>query len=187
MATKPLPSPELLRQLLRYDPETGKLFWRTRGVEYFKSGFHGIEAHCASWNTKYAGREAGSANTSRGQIAVALVGTKVLAHRAIWAMCYSEWPAIIDHIDGDPGNNRLSNLRNVTQQENMRNMAMLACNTSGHTGVAWMRHRSKWRAFISVDDRQIHLGSFRIKQDAIAARKAAEREYGFHPNHGRTT
>ena len=185
MAEKHLPPIDLLRQLLRYERESGKLFWLPRRAEHFTSGYRGIDAHCASWNTRYAGREAGSPSGQRGCIAVAFMGTKVLAHRAIWAMETGEWPDTIDHIDGNPGNNRVENLRNVTQQENMKNMVMPACNTSGHVGVAWMKHRGKWRAFISVSDKQTHLGCFDNKEEAIAARKAAEKEHGFHPNHGR--
>jgi hypothetical protein len=69
-------------------------------------------------------------------------------------------------------------------QANRRRIRTPTHNSSGHIGVCWSRRESKWRAEITVDCRRIHIGYFTAKAEAIAARKAAEITYGFHPSHG---
>lgn len=91
----------------------------------------------------------------------------------------------IDHLDHNRYNNRIENLRLVTNQENHRNMPIRKDNCSGYTGVRWVIDRGKWSATICIDGKTKHLGLFRDKDDAIAARQEAEIKYGFHPNHGR--
>jgi HNH endonuclease/AP2 domain len=91
----------------------------------------------------------------------------------------------IDHINGDRDDNRWINLRQVTASVNMKNLPLPRTNKSGTPGVIWHKRDEKWQASIKVDRRTVHLGYFESKQDAIAARKVAERQYGFHPNHGR--
>jgi len=96
------------------------------------------------------------------------------------------WPENnIDHVDGDEGNNRIVNLRDVTQGQNLRNTARPSDNQSGCTGVSWIADERRWRAYIRENKRQRFLGQFANIADAIAARKAAEAELGYHPNHGR--
>lgn len=185
MAKKPLPTPEQLRQLLRYDHDTGKLFWRERTPDMFNGGGHSAAHICARWNSKFGGKEAFTAE-SRGYKIGAVWGTNIPAHRAAWAIYYGEWPSKwLDHIDGNPGNNRIDNLRDVTHSENMRNMSRRDSNTSGVTGVYWCSEREKWGAFIKAD-KAIGLGRFETFAEAVAARKAAEKVLGYHPNHGRS-
>jgi hypothetical protein len=57
-------------------------------------------------------------------------------------------------------------------------------NSSGYTGVYWYRATEKWGATIKFNHKSLHLGFFIDISDAISARKAAEIQYGFHPNHG---
>lgn len=97
-------------------------------------------------------------------------------------MHYGNWPQHIDHINGDRLDNRIENLREVDRAENMKNMRMPADNTSGFVGVT--RHYEKWKAQITVNGKHIYLGRFDHKKDAIAARIAANRKFGFHENHG---
>lgn len=92
-------------------------------------------------------------------------------------------PDDIDHINGDPSDNRLENLRNVSHEVNGRNLARRKNNTSGVTGVS--RHGSKWVARICPSRRTIYIGIFDSFDDAVAARRAAEVKYGYHPNRGR--
>ena len=98
------------------------------------------------------------------------------------------WPdGWIDHIDGDPLNNRLENLREVSPQESSRNLSIPRHNTSGCVGVQYTSNRhakKKWRAQVTVDNRQIQR-QFSTREEAVAQRRAWEKEYGFHPNHGR--
>ena len=107
------------------------------------------------------------------------------AHRIIWRLQTGESPDVIDHINGDRTDNRWANLRNVSWIENARNSAAPSCNLSGVAGVSFNRRHSSWRAYITVDRRLIHLGTFKEKAAAIAARRVAEVKHGFHVNHGR--
>lgn len=186
MTNTSLPSPEMLRKLLRCEPETGKLFWRERSVDLFTDGKQSANHNCAAWNAKFAGKEAFTSVGSHGYYQGAIFNSPHLIHRVIWAMVNGEWPSDqVDHINGDKLDNRPENLRDVTSQENLRNQKMYCNNTSGHTGVRWYKGRRKWRATIHVSGKRTHLGYFTSKDDAIAARKAAEIEHGYHPNHGR--
>lgn len=180
MAKRPLPTPEELRQLLDYDPETGKLFWKERPLGLFPDDRSG-----KIWNTRFAGREA-FAKQVTGYLQGGVWGTRVLAHRAAWAITHGRWPdAEIDHINGKRDDNRILNLRAVSHQENCRNSRRPSNNTSGHVGVIWCKRSKRWVARISMDKKIKHVGAFRKKLDAIAARKQAEQDFCFHANHGR--
>lgn len=177
MASKTLPSPDELRQLLRYDPETGKLFWLHkpdigRGNRIF--------------NALCAGREALTANNGMGYHSGNIAGVKCYAHRAAWALSTGEWPkASIDHIDQDKSNNRIDNLREVGHAENARNAKIPRNNTSGVLGVFWHKRWMKWEAHISVGGRKKFLGYFTSIAEAAAARAEANKAYGYHINHGK--
>ena len=187
MAKTELPTPEELRKLLRYEPDTGKLYWLERSAEFFEDGKRSAETACRCWNARHAGKEAFTADDGRGYRTGQIFNCLYLAHRVIWAMVHGAWPADqIDHINGVKDDNRLENLRSVTSGENSRNHPRRADNSSGVTGVTWRPNGSKWTAQISVNDRQVHLGVFIKKDDAVAARKAAEIKYGYHENHGRS-
>jgi hypothetical protein len=112
---------------------------------------------------------------------------KYQAHRIAWVLHCGSWPEFeIDHINGIKIDNRISNLRVVTHDENMRNQRRYKSSTSGVAGVSWRKCIGKWRSSIHNKGQHYHLGYFTDKQDAIAARKSAEAEYGFHKNHGST-
>lgn len=183
MAKIPLPDHATLLKLLRYEPETGRLFWRRRPPELFCG--HDRDAAWRKWNTRYADKEAFTA--SRNGYRCGGIFTVIYpAHRVIWAMlCGVIDDREIDHIDGDRGNNRPANLRLVSAQGNARNASISSANTSGVLGVDFNKKARKWRATIKVNYRKLFVGEFRLFDDAVAARKAAERKYGFHPNHGR--
>lgn len=185
MAKKPLPSPDVLRQLLDYDPATGKLYWLARTPDLFTQGKkNSPESKCNRWNALYAGREALTAN-SEGYRFGYVMGVGVGAHRVVWAWWHGEWPNHVDHINGERDDNRIVNLRSVTQGENNRNQKFHRTNTSGVMGVSWMPKERKWQSYISVKGIHRSLGWFACFGKAIAARKAAEVQHGFHPNHGR--
>lgn len=82
-----------------------------------------------------------------------------------------------DHIDRNELNNLETNLRPTTCQENARNHSLLSNNTSGFTGVSWDKKMLKWKSYIVIDKRQIYLGSYINKTDAIIARLEAEAKY----------
>ena len=82
-----------------------------------------------------------------------------------------------DHIDRNELNNRKCNLRPATQAENVINRSISKRNSSGIIGVRWINQRHKWKASIGVNKKEIHLGLFVDKDDAIVARLKAEQEY----------
>lgn len=83
----------------------------------------------------------------------------------------------VDHIDRNPLNNRKSNLRICTSQENTCNQGLSKINTSGITGVNWTNKDNRWRAYITYKGKRIHLGQYINIDDAIKARLQAEKKY----------
>jgi hypothetical protein len=176
-------TPGDLRALLEYDPLTGRLTWKARPASMFPGGKQTPEHNAAIWNGKFAGVDA---RTTGRYARVAIMGGRYYAHRVAWAIHYGQWPALdVDHINGNKVDNRIANLREATVQENGQNIPIKCNNRSGTMGVRWREHASGWEAYITVDGRFIHIGYFKAKEDAIAARRDKERELGFHQNHGR--
>ena len=181
----PIP-PEILRELIHYEPETGKLFWLPRRPEFVGAGRNGSEIEAQRFNARYAGSEALNSPTRNGYLAGAIFARSTFSHRAAWALHYGQWPAgMIDHINGVRTDNRIANLRVVGPSGNAKNAARRKDNPSGRTGVYWHDGRKKWVAIIRGAGRTKGLGNYKNFADASAARDRAEREYGFHPNHGR--
>ena len=186
MANEVLPCPTLLRQLLSYDPETGKLSWNRRQAWMFNDGYRGALGNCNNWNARYSGKPAFTAKMKNGYHIGAVAGRSLLAHRVIWAIQNGAWPsADIDHINGVRTDNRSSNLRSVTRTENLRNAKKPSTNTSGTIGVSWNERQKKWIAQIKIDGVGKFLGAFVDIEDAIQVRQNAERKHEFHQNHGR--
>lgn len=79
----------------------------------------------------------------------------------------------IDHINGNPLDNRRSNLRHISHKDNSRNCKLSKNNTSGFNGVNWVKSKNKWRARIKHDYKNIFLGYFHDKEDAKSCRYAA--------------
>lgn len=166
-------TPEMLRQVLRYEPETGKLFWKPRTLNMFPS-----EGAGKSWNTRYAGEEAFTTITARGYRQGMVFGRRYLAHRVSWAVHYGEWPEDqIDHVDNDKLNNRIGNLREATAQENMRNLSVRKTNTSGYKGVHWVSRRKSYQARIRFEGKRVHLGYYATAEAASAAYREAAKKY----------
>ena len=91
----------------------------------------------------------------------------------------------VDHQNHNTLDNRKENLRITTHQTNQKNIRMRKDNSSGFCGVCWCNSTKKWLAYINVNGKCKHLGRFLDKSMAIASRKAANMEYGFHENHGK--
>lgn len=130
-----------------YDPETGKL-WREAGC-----------AHGSGYRT------------------VLFRGRRHLEHRVAWFLHYGEWPnQQIDHINGNPSDNRIVNLRLATPSENSRNRGKPPHNTTGFKGVS--RQRGRYQALIRIDDgKNKFLGSFTTPEEASAAYNRAALEH----------
>jgi hypothetical protein len=176
---------ETANRLLRYDAITGKLFWRERTPDLFREGKNSRDQSCKTWNSRFAGKEALTARSS-GYGYGAVLNRLYLAHRVCWLLHYGVWPKDqIDHINGDRSDNRIVNLRSVDNAENSKNHCARVDNSTGVVGVYWFKRYAKWVAAITANGKFHHLGYHDRFDDAVAARKAAESELGFHPNHGR--
>lgn len=185
MTARPLPPADYLRQCLSYDPETGELRWKHRPAHMFPAtAYLSSAGRAAKWNKAMAGRPAFRSQLSKGYLTGKIGDHRCYAHRVIWKMMTGEEPPAIDHINGITSDNRFANLAAATYATNNRNAARRITNTSGVTGVSFDRKRNRWRAYIDDEGRR-PLGYFVQIEDAVRARKAAERELGFHPNHDR--
>jgi hypothetical protein len=166
--------PQDLHNYLSADFQSGVLTWLPRAGQKI-------------FNTRYAGTVALNHSDEKGYKRGLLLYRPYKAHRVIYAMYHGEWPIEIDHIDGNPANNSIDNLRDVGRVGNLRNMPKQSRNKTGCTGVKMdpRRKRKKWLARIGVDGKTVHVGSFSCYTAAMIARKRAEIQIGFHPNHGR--
>lgn len=189
MAEKELPSPEVLRQLLDYDPATGLLTWRKRGVEWFRpSKTRSAEHIRALWNARYANKEAFTADSGQGYRCGCLLGTKLKAHRVIWAMIFGHWPEEdIDHKNGGRADNRLNNIRDVPTRINTRNAAPHRKKSGMPPGVKFYpkKNSAPYQARICVDGKSRSLGYFDDPDAAHRAYIAAADQFGFGSRHGR--
>lgn len=100
----------------------------------------------------------------------------VLLHRFILDLSESD-EMFVDHINGNKLDNRKCNLRRVTPQQNSFNLTNKGKGENKRKGVSYRRDRNKWRAYITVDGKQINLGMFEKEEDAIKAREEAEIKY----------
>ena len=173
-------TPEIVRALLDHDPATGLLTWKLRDRKWFSK-----DQECRRWNTRYANKPAFASSNSEGYKKGYIFRREFKAHRVGFAHFYGRWPdGEVDHINGVRDDNRISNLRDVAPGVNQRNCRRRSDNTSGVTGVSWHDQNGKWACQIASGSRP-RASYFDTKDEAIAARKAAEREFGYHPNHGR--
>jgi hypothetical protein len=145
---------ERLREVLSYDADTGLFTWRVKHAH----------AHAIAGAKDY-----------HGYCVIRIDGTLYKAHRLAWLYTYGEWPAKgLDHKNQVKDDNRISNLREVTQSENMHNVKPRSNSKSGVSGVVWRSDRNKWNARIKVGYKTFNLGLYANMVDAIEARKAAE-------------
>ena len=158
-----------LKRVLKYDPMTGIFTYRvTRG-------------------RMRAGDRAGCIHR-RGYRSIMVDGAQRTAGRLAVLYMTGRWPKeFVDHINHVRDDNRWENIRVVSCQENQRNQTLNIRNTSGVTGVGWCEVRKKWRTAIQTKGRRKSLGVFTDFDKAVAARKAAEIKYNYHPNHGSKT
>jgi len=114
------------------------------------------------------------AHNNRGYVSATLFKNKrVLMHRLILNNKFE----IIDHINKNRTDNRKCNLRGCTKSQNGANSNVPKNNISGFIGVSFVKKTNKWCARITVDYKDMHLGTFNNKEDAIRARLKAEKEY----------
>lgn len=168
-------SAQTLSELLRYDAHTGKLYWKPRQLSFFRD-----ERASKSWHSQNCGREALTAKIQNGYRNGSILGRcGFRAHRVAWAIFYGEWPSCdVDHINGDPSDNRICNLRLASKPENAQNQAPQSrAKSSRYKGVHWRTERSKWVAMITVNGRKMRVGSFFDEASAAQAYNAAARRF----------
>ncbi|ABO57506.1 HNH endonuclease [Burkholderia vietnamiensis] len=178
MNTAPI---EFLREALSYDPESGELVWKVRPRPHFNSD----RGHRV-FNTMYAGRTAGHVLKSTGYRLVNLGQYGFIGvHRIAMAITTGKWADVVDHINGDPMDNRISNLRACTKAENGRNRRRNKGNRIGLKGVSSHPNTSRWVARIQHGGKQHYLGMFDTPELAHAAYvAAAKRLHGEFANAG---
>lgn len=163
-----------LHSLFFYDYTTGECYWRKRPISYCDS-----VGRQKSWNNKFAYKSVGWVS-STGHRQCAIFHKKYILHRLIWLYVYGYLPdVLIDHIDQNPLNNKINNLRVGTRIINAINTGINANNTSGVTGVSWSKKEKLWEAYITVNKKRINLGRYKNFNDAVLTRFKAEQEYGF--------
>ena len=178
---------DLLRQLIRLDPDSGCLFWLERRPDLFDPlPKRSAEWRANNWNSKHAGAPALSSKDASGHLCGRIFGSLFYAHRVVFALHHDCWPEhTIDHINGVPDDNRPCNLRDVTHQENQKNQKTPKSNTSGVIGVSFNTLRQRWVAHATHQKKFVCIGYFKTKDEAVKARAAASGRLGFHQNHGR--
>jgi HNH endonuclease len=144
-------------KLLRYEPETGKLYWLDNGYNYCSG-----EAGCFD----------------NGYIKIRINGVNYRAHRIAYLLEMGNWPEdILDHHDQDGANNKWKNLRLANHSLNRANISIHSNNTSGIRGVRWREDQQRYISKIAVNGKHIHLGSFKDLEPAVRARLEGEKQY----------
>lgn len=126
--------------------------------------------------------------SKRGYWDIRVEGKLYRRSRIVYAMHHGKCPTHlqIDHVNRNKEDDRIQNLRLVTNQENCRNKGIKSTNKSGVTGVYWSKATKKWAASIVADTKERRIGYFDTIEKATEARKKAEKRYGYHSNHGVT-
>lgn len=181
---------QFINECFSYNPETGEVHWKKRPRHHFKS-----EASMNRANGQQAGKLAGSDDGSgyiRISISLPVEGRKVVhlrAHRIAFVIHYGRWPLVhIDHINNVKNDNRISNLRECDDAQNIKNSKRRSTNTVGLKGVTFISKTNRFRAQIVCDYKLKFLGEFATAEEAHAAYcKAATELHGEFANHGKAT
>lgn len=165
---KESPPQWLVQRYYDYDVGTGELIYRV--------------------NAGTRGKRGNRVGTLRkdGYLQASLEGVIYLVHVLVWIHQNGgpiEPGMQLDHVDHDRQHNRMENLRCIPQAHNYRNTSARH-NQSGHRGVVWSKRKQRWRAYITTSGKRRWLGMYAKMEDAVSARTNAEKELGFHPNHG---
>jgi hypothetical protein len=146
---------ERLKELLRYDPETGVWVWRI--------------------SPRKTGDIAGSLYKG-GYLRIRIDGRDYRCHRLAFLYMLGRWPeSHVDHRDTNPANNAWSNLREATRSQNLCNRGTPKNNTSGFKGVSKNKRIGRWQAIISAGGSQYHLGYYDNPKEASEAYQRAAR------------
>jgi len=158
---------ELCNERFDYDYETGFLLWKNRPS-----------------NRIEVGDIAGHLNRS-GYVEVGVNGRLYPAHRLIFLMHHKHLPKCLDHIDNNPSNNLIDNLREATFSQNQHNQKLSSKNTSGVKGVSWVKGKNKWKVQIMFKGNRFNFGHFDdLEEASIVVRNKREELHKEFANHG---
>src|SRR6185437_3810498 len=164
------PTQERLRELFSFDPEVGVFVWKNPTSRRIKRG-----------------SVAGYTRPNEGYVRIKVDGKLYYAHRLAWVYMFGELDdsVFIDHIDNDPTNNAIKNLRLASYRENMLNTPLRRTNTSGVKGISWSKQKNKWVARLAMNKKIFHVGFFDLVSDAAEAiRTYRENLHKEFANHG---
>lgn len=146
-----------LKEKLHYNPDTGIFTWIVQ---------------------RYRIKAGSIAGTNKcGYRSISFNHKIYQAHRLAWLYMYGKWPdKFIDHINGNPLDNRICNLREATISQNAQNQKPNTKNTSGYKGVLWHKRDQKWQARAMIKGKQYHLGQFDSPEEASVVYQAFAKE-----------
>jgi len=147
---------ERLSEVLAYNPDTGVFVWRVRRGRIPEGSPAGV-------------------TRSDGYVVIRVDYEMHYAHRLAWLYMTRELVPGIDHINGNPSDNRWANLRTANQSSNSANAKLRSSSTSGYKGVTWAPRVKRWRSSIGHNGKRIWLGYFDTAEEAHAAYLAAAR------------
>ena len=160
-----MPDQETLLNLFKYSD--GFLYWKSSNTNAVKAG--GL---------------AGSKSSS-GYLCVLVKNKLQLVHRVIFMMHNGYAPKIVDHIDGNPMNNKIENLRDATKSQNCWNSKTRTTNSSGFKNVSWHSKSKKWLVRLRANGKEVYVGIFGDIEDANKSAIEARKKYhGAFANHG---
>jgi len=167
---------ELVKRL--FDYRDGELYWKERPVEDF------LSQHDANqWNSKHFQTKAGC--YGKKLYAYTTIKNKHIAiHRIIFLLHNGYLPKMIDHIDGNPRNNKIENLRSASSLQNQQNQKLPSHNTSGFKGVIWNKRLKKWMVRIKINKAQTYFGVYEdIELADLVAQEARNKYHGEFARH----
>ena len=150
---------EELKTQVEYNADTGIFTWKVRPNNRIKIGNKAGNHH------------------NRGCIEMSVLGERHLAHRLAWLYVYGYIPKLIDHIDGNKLNNKISNLREATYAENAYNSKIKSNNKSGVRCVSWDKARQSWEVRIKIDGKLKHFGNYKDLDEAAKVAEKARKEH----------
>ena len=151
---------ETVKKLFHYDAESGMLIWR------FGNG-----RNVKPWQEV-------KAKNGNGYYTAKIHGKSYLAHRLAWLYVHGSFSnKYIDHKNRIRNDNRLCNLRDVNTTDNAQNISLPSHNKSGYIGVSWIKSHNCWTVYVKVNKKNKWLGYYKNLDDAVAARKAGEKQY----------
>lgn len=147
-----------IRNLISYDHLTGDFFWTSNArprVKCKKAGYMRPD----------------------GYVRIVINGERFMAHRLAWLIFHGAMPVLsIDHINGNPSDNRISNLRDISHKENIQNRTKVNKNSrAGLMGVYSVPSSKNWYSRIFSNGKTVYLGAFKTKELAHQAYVSAKR------------